>query len=176
MRLNRLGILAVICSLVVFSVLVALAFVLPLAHRSWEPIQAGLAKTSPSGGGFSGLASEFPAEHCKDLPWHIADIERFYSDDFKTNALEVDLEVLDYGPYPDNFFVVPIQGVCNGRVFYFARITNVQCGQWKGGKLLALDGAGVVFSRWGDMDPDATQTSDGGYYFVSNREGGFVSV
>jgi hypothetical protein len=177
---NRLLTIATSCCAALTLILLGIAFTIPLRVLGPRPVErevgVGHTESLSKAERGTGLSSAFPPESCSDLPWHIADIDRYYCDDFKTDAVQVDLHVLDDPPYPPNCFVVPIQGTCNGRLFYLGIDTNLDYGQRKGGKRSALGGHGIVFSRWGDMDPDATEPSPDGFFLASDHEGQLVSV
>jgi hypothetical protein len=110
------------------------------------------------------------------LPWHLVNISREMTLQPAINALSVDIEIDREINDVASLFIVPLNLRCNGQICYFGAMTDNMTGKRPGTNQWEHIGRGFVFSRWGDSDPNAIHTSNGGFYLVSNLEGDLVGV
>jgi hypothetical protein len=112
----------------------------------------------------------------KRIPWHLVKVHcvlGHHEDPLTSFAItftihgEVSLD--------DSVYISVANGWMNKQFFYGGVLSQIPDACTKTDRRLRKLGPGLIFSRWGDMDPNAIRLAYGGHCFFSDNEGKHVS-
>lgn len=112
------------------------------------------------------------------LPWHLASVRMHITSAGDLNSLSCVLNLLDDVPLDHRLFISPMGGYSQTRPFYLGQQTRLTRGfaVKPAGQFSDHLPEGLVFSRWGDMDPASVRASVGGWHLLSDHEDTHASV
>lgn len=116
-------------------------------------------------------------EPYNNLPWHLADVTWTPNYAMEVESLSMDLGMLQPAPDAGKVFITAFNTYLNESVCYFGWDTTIE-GQSSAteGQIKYGLGPGLIFSKWGEMQPEAIRPVKGGYYLLSDHEGKHASV